>query len=103
MARKRISLRDYKLVFRPSCVLVKCTVLVAILLSTVALVSLRSSLQSEQAKMEQLRRQAVELEQQNTSLQQDLADLGTVESVKRIAREQLDLVDPNTTFFCPTE
>ena len=39
------------------------------------------------------------LEQENAELRQNIAQLGTEKSVRRIAREELGLVDPEATFF----
>ena len=36
-------------------------------------------------------------------LEQNIAELGTVQSFKRIATEELGLVDPNSTFFQPVD
>ena len=39
------------------------------------------------------------LEQENEQLQEDISQLGTLESIQKIAREVLDLVLPGTVFF----
>lgn len=91
-----------RLIYRRSSTLVKCVVLATILLSTVALVALRISLQSEENRQTQLQLQQAQLEQDNYALTRRIAELGTVESVKRIATLQLGLVDPNSQFFTPS-
>ena len=90
-----------RLVYRRSSTLLKCVVLTAIVLSTVAILTLRSSIGQEQAKAEALRTQAAGLEQANGQLQQDIDQLGTVQGIKDIAGEKLGLVDPDTIFFTP--
>lgn len=92
-----------RLVYRRSPTLLKCVVLVAIVLSTVALVALRSSILETRQKEEELRAQAALLEQENSRLEQSIAELGTVQSIKQIAGEKLDLVDPDSAFFNPVE
>ena len=90
-----------RLIYRRSSTLVKCVVLAAIVLSTVALITLRISIRAEQKKQEQLHLQQAQLEQENYELTRSIAELGTVESVKRIATEELGLVDPDSQFFTP--
>ena len=92
-----------RLVYRRSPTLLKCVVLVDIVLSTVALVALRSSILETRQKEEELRAQAALLEQENSRLEQSIAELGTVQSIKQIAGEKLDLVDPDSAFFNPVE
>ncbi len=94
--------RHIRLVYRRSSPLVKCVVLVTIVLSTLALVVLRISIQSNQKQQEDLQHQAALLEQENRDLAKQIAQLGTVESVKRIATLELGLVDSNTQFFTPS-
>ncbi len=95
--------RRIRLVYRRSSTLLKCVVLTAIVLSAAVLVTLRFIIQDFQAYQQQLAQQAAQLEQKNRLLTQNIAELGTVESVKRIAREELGLVDPDTEFFIPEE
>lgn len=95
--------RRIRLVYRRSSTLLKCVVLTAIVLSAAVLVTLRFTIQDFQAYQQKLALQAAQLEQENRLLTQHIAELGTVESVKRIAREELGLVDPDTEFFIPEE
>lgn len=96
--RKRI-----QLVYRRSSTLLKCVVLTAVVLCTVCLIALRASILETRAETEALRSQAAILEQQNQQLDEDIAELGTVESVKRLALELLGLVSPDTIIFLPNE
>ena len=90
-----------RLVYRRSSILVKSVVLATLVLSILALVILRISIQSNQGQQADLQLQAALLEQENRALTKQIAELGTVESVKRIATLQLGLVDPDSQFFTP--
>ena len=94
--------KSIRLVYRRSSILVKSVVLATLVLSILALVVLRISIQSNQGQQADLQLQAALLEQENRALTKQIAELGTVESVKRIATLQLGLVDPNSHFFTPS-
>lgn len=102
MKAKKNPFKHIRLIYRRSTPLTKCVVLVAIVLSTLALVALRISIQTEQSQQEKLELQAAQLEQENYALTRSIAELGTVESVKRIATLELGLVDPDSQFFTPS-
>ena len=101
MDAKKKPFRRIRLIYRRSSTLVKCVVLTAIVLSTVALIALRITIQTERSRQEQLRQEQAQLELENRTLTKSIAELGTVESVKRIATLELGLVDPNSQFFTP--
>ena len=89
--------------FRRSPTTLKILLLVALLASTVTLLTLRFALLDEKDKAEALRQQAVALEQENKKLEHTNALLGTVQGVRELAVELLGLVDPNTIIFEPVE
>lgn len=93
--------RHIRLVYRRSSTLLKCVVLATIVLSIAALTVLRISIQTTTDQQADLQQQAAQLELENRLLTQRIAELGTVESVKRIATLELGLVDPNSQFFVP--
>ena len=101
MDAKKKPFRRIRLIYRRSSTLVKCVVLAAIVLSTVALIALRITIQTERSRQEQLRLEQAQLELENRTLTKSIAELGTVESVKRIATLELGLVDPDSQFFTP--
>ncbi len=103
MATKNNPFSRIRLVYRRSSPLLKCVVLATIILSTAALIVLRISLQSAQDRQAELQAQAAQLQEENRRLTQYIAELGTVESVKRIATLELGLVDPDSQFFTPSE
>ncbi len=91
--------RKYRLVLRKASPLVKAVILVAIVLSTIALVTLHATIQESREQYEQLRQEAGVLEESNESLLQRIDDLGSLESIIQIAMEKLGLVMPDTTIF----
>ncbi len=103
MAAKTNPLNRIRVVYRRSSPLLKCVVLAALVLCTICLITLRTQLLKEQAKKEQLRTEAATLEQRNAELEKMISELGTVQSVKRIALTELDLVAPDTVLFLPTQ
>lgn len=92
-----------RLVRRHSSPLLKCVVLAAIILSTVAILTLHFSIRQTQQETQLLRSHAARLEQENQDLATRTAQIGTVESIKRIAQEELGLVDPDAEFFEPID
>lgn len=102
MQTKQNPFSHIRLIYRRTSSLVKCAVLAAIILSTIALIALRISIQSQQGQQEQLMQQQAQLQHENLELTRSIAQLGTVESVKRIATLQLGLVDPDSQFFTPS-
>lgn len=99
MAKKTRFFDRFRLVYRHSSLLLKCIVLATIILSVAALTVLRIGIHQYQERTEMLRAEAAQMEQKNQRLTEHLQDLGTVQSVKRIATEELDLVDPDTIFY----
>lgn len=102
MAKKKNLLSRIRLVHRHSPLLLKCAVLVTIVLSTVALTTLRVGINQYQNQTAQYRAEAAQMEQENRKLEENIRQLGTVDSVRRIAKEELGLVDPGTVFYTIT-
>ena len=88
-----------RLVYRRSSLLLKCVVLTTIALCTVTVITLTALRIHEQREADAARREAAALEQENQALKDKISILGTVESIKQIAGEILDLVDPDTVIF----
>lgn len=84
---------------RRTSIWVKLVLAVTILLSMAALISLRICIREVQTSTAALRERAVTLEQSNDQIREDMADLGSVRSVIRIAEEKLGLVQPGTILF----
>ena len=101
MAEKKNPLKNAKVVVRRSPAALKIALIVLILLSMAALFALRWVHTGILAETENLRDTAAELEEANADLQQKTEDIGSVQSVKDIANEELGLVDPNTIIISP--
>lgn len=92
-----------RLVYRRSSLFLKILVLVTILASAAALVALRSTVSDYQQQMQALQLQASALQQENQELTERIAELGTKDSIRRIATEELGLVSPGSKFFTTGE
>lgn len=103
MANRKNPFRRIRLVYRRSSTLLKCAVLAVIVLSTVALLAIHFTNSQIRKDTDDLRSQAARLEQENRDLTEDIAQIGTVQSIKRIAMEKLGLVDPDSEFFDPVD
>ncbi len=90
-----------RLVYKRSKPLTKIVVLCAIVLSMVTLLSLRQQLLDTQTIMDSLKDKASQLEQEKGQLEDKIDDLGSVDSVEQIAKEELGLVDPDSIIFQP--
>ena len=90
-----------KLVRHRSSNLTKIVVIVTIVLCMGALVTLRLAMNRIEKDTEALAAQAAELEQGNSDLTTQIGQLGSVQSVLDIARQELGLVNPDTVVFEP--
>ena len=100
MAKKR---KPIRFVYRRSSPLLKCVVLAAIVLCTVATLTIRAAIRQEWKAFDGWRSQAAGLEQDNQKLEKNIAELGTKQSILNIAKEKLGLVDSDSIFFSPVE
>ena len=100
---KRNPLEKIRLVYRRSSALLKILVLVTILASAAALLVLRTSVRGYLKQSQVLQSQAASLQQENADLTARIAELGTKDSIRRIATEELGLMDPGAQFFNPGE
>ena len=99
MAKKQSFWKRFRLVYRPSPAILKVILLVTIVSCTAVLLILHAQISSTKQETEDLRDIAAWYEQENAQLKQNIAQLGTEKSVRRIAQEELGLVDPEATFF----
>ena len=96
-------LSRFQLQYRRTPTLHKVAVAAAIVLSSVTLISLRLGHWEAEAQLAELQHRAAVLEQENEALRQDIDALGTTDSIRQIAREELGLVDPDTIIFEQTD
>lgn len=99
MAKIKNPFSRVRLVYRRSKPLTKMVVAIAIVLSMAALISLGVATHAAQKRAAELQQQVQVLEEKNEALQEDISQLGTIESIQKLARELLDLVMPGTVFF----
>ena len=92
-----------RLVFQRSRTLTKVVVLAALVLSMAALLVRGIARMSVQARLDSLKDQAQELEQENARLEQYIDDQGSLQSIERIANDELGLVDPDTVIIQPQQ
>lgn len=96
---KRNPFRQIRLVYRRSSPFLKILILVTILAAAAALLTLRSAMLGYRQQSQALQSQAAQLQQENADLTRRIAELGTEDSVRRIAMEELGLADPDAKFF----
>lgn len=96
MRNLKLFFQKYKLVRQRTSPLLKAAVIAAIALCTVTLLALRLSMDEKQTELTLLQEQTAALAQENEELRDRIAALGTAESYRQIAAEELGLVDPET-------
>ena len=96
MERIRSILSRFQLQYRRTPTLNKVVVAAAIVLSSLTLVTLRLAHWEAEETLAELRQQVAAQEQRNEDLRHDIDELGTTDSIRQIAREELGLVDPDT-------
>jgi len=101
MDAQRNPRRRIQLVFRPSTTLLKIVVIVLIVFSMAALAALSWVRQSIQLRTEDMRQEAMALEQRNADLEHKISILDSVQSIEEIAQEELGLVKPDTVIINP--
>ena len=79
-----------RLVFGKATPLLKTVVSAVIVLSAMVLVTMRLNTWQAEERIQELRERAVVLEMENARLQQQVDDLGTVESIRTIAAQELE-------------
>ena len=90
-----------QLVYRRSQTATKIVVILMLVLSIGALVTLRLTTNGLLAEIRELQAQAADLSAANEELREDIDSLGSVQSVMDIAEEELDLVQPGTVVYQP--
>jgi len=91
----------FQLVKKRSRKLTIIMLVIAILLSMGALAALHLSMMSLKNRTEDLRDQAAHLEGENAQLQEDIDQVGSIQSIVEIAEKELGLVQPDAVFYQP--
>lgn len=99
MTKIRSFLNRFQLQYRRTSTLNKVVIAAAVVLSSLTLLSLRLVRVEAEETLADLRQQAAILDQRNDELRRDIDELGTTDSVRKIAQEELGLVDPDTIIF----
>ena len=101
MAENKKPFRNVQVKVRRGKPLTKILVIVAIALTTVALITLRWVQSDIEAETQRMKEEAAQLIEENAELDDKIHGLGSVDSVTDIAKSELDLVDPDTVVIHP--
>ena len=93
--------KNVKVEVRPASNILKIVLILLILFSIVALVALRWVHTGILDQIGELKDEASGLEYANEVLDQKTEELGSVQSIQDIAKEELGLVDPDTVIIDP--
>lgn len=99
MKKLRKFLSRIRLVYRRSSTLTKCVVLATIVLSTITVITLSVARLEAQKREDAAKKAYQDAIHENQQIRDKIAILGTVDSIRQIAGEMLDLVDPGTIVF----
>ena len=101
MTQKNTPPKKVKVEVRPASNILKIILTVLILFSIVALIALRWVHNGILTQIDTLKEEASDLEHANEKLDQKTQELGSVQSIEDIAKEELGLVDPDTILIDP--
>ena len=101
MAEKNAPPKNVKVEVRRASNILKSVLIVLILFSIVALAALRWVHNGILTQIDELKEEASGLEYANEVLDQKTEELGSVQSIQDIAKEELGLVDPDTVIIDP--
>ena len=98
---KEFKTGKFKVKLRSAPVKLKAVLIVLIVLSTAALVALRWVHNGIQAETQRKTEQAAAMEGENADLQEKIDSIGSVQSIRQIAQDELGLSDPDTVLIHP--
>ncbi len=90
-----------KFKYRRSSTVTKVVILVAVVLSVAALLMLHFAIGSTRDAAEELRQEAIGLEQEQSRLERYIQELGTIQGIIRLAQEKLGLIEPDSVIIQP--
>ena len=98
---KEFKTGKFKVKLRSAPVKLKAVLIVLIVLSTAALVALRWVHNGIRAETLRKTEQAAAMEGENADLQEKIDSIGSVQSIRQIAQDELGLADPDTVLIHP--
>ena len=98
---KEFKTGKFKVKLRSAPVKLKAVLIVLIVLSTAALVALRWVHNGIQTETQRKTEQAAAMEGENADLQEKIDNIGSVQSIRQIAQDELGLADPDTVLIPP--
>ena len=98
---KEFKTGKFKVKLRSAPVKLKAVLIVLIVLSTAALVALRWVHNGIQTETQRKTEQAAAMEGENADLQEKIDNIGSVQSIRQIAQDELGLADPDTILIHP--
>lgn len=101
MTQKNTPPKKVNVEVRPASNILKIILTVLILFSIVALIALRWVHNGILTQIDALKEEASGLEHANEELDRKTQELGSVQSIEDIAKEELGLVDPDTILIDP--
>ena len=103
MGKIRRFLSSIRLVYKKTSTLTKIVVSTALALSMAAILMLHGAIDATRKDTEELRQQAIALEQEQQQLERYEKEKGTIQEVIRIAMERLGLVEPDSVVIQPEQ
>ncbi|MCI7018869.1 MAG: hypothetical protein MR913_03500 [Clostridiales bacterium] len=98
---KEFKTGKYKVRLRSAPASLKVALIVLILFSVAALVALQWVHSGIQAETQRKTEQAAAMEGENADLQEKIDNIGSVQSIRQIAQDELGLADPDTVLIHP--
>lgn len=90
-----------KFKYRRSSTVTKVVILVAVVLSIAALLMLHFAIDTTRDAAEEMRQEAIGLEQEQSRLERYIQELGTIQGIIRLAQEKLGLIEPDSVIIQP--
>lgn len=101
MVRFNTPIGKVKLGFKRSSTLTKVVVLLVLVLSIAALLTMTLAISAAKDQTEALYAEGQELLSEKSRLERYIEELGTIPAIIRIAQEELGLVDPDSIIIQP--
>ena len=98
---KELKTGKFKIRLRTAPVKLKAVLVLLIVLSMGALLALRWVHNGIQAETQRKTEQAAAMEGENADLQEKIDSIGSVQSIRQIAQDELGLADPDTVLIHP--